>query len=62
MPLRRVHARSGSGRGRVGPRGVHGHQLQGMSERSDLAGTSQVNGGRKDRSSTHQRAVGEHNE
>jgi hypothetical protein len=33
-----------------------------MSERSDAAGTSQVDGGRENRSSTHQRAVGEHNE
>jgi hypothetical protein len=53
IPAAAPRARSGSGCGRVGPRGVHGHQLQGMSKRSDLAGTLQVNGGREDKSSTH---------
>jgi hypothetical protein len=38
-----VHARSGSRRGRIGPRSVH-HHLQGTSERSDLAGAPRVNG------------------
>jgi hypothetical protein len=62
LPLRRTHARSCSGRGRVRPCGVHSHPLQEMSERSDLAGTPQANGGREDRRSTHHRAVGKHNE
>jgi hypothetical protein len=55
-------ARSGSGRGWVGPRGVHGHELQGINEKSDLAGASQENGGREDGSPTYQRALGEHGE
>jgi hypothetical protein len=57
-----ARASSGSGCGRVGLCGMDGHQLRGMSERLDLAGASRVNGGRQDRRSTHQQAVGEHNE
>jgi hypothetical protein len=34
LPLLR-RARSGSGRGRVGPHDVHGHHLQGVSETPD---------------------------
>jgi hypothetical protein len=48
VPATTPRARSRLGRGRVGPRGVHGHQLQGISERSDLPGASQENGGRED--------------
>jgi hypothetical protein len=48
-----TRARLGPGRGRVGPRGVYGHQLQGVSERSDLANASWVNRGKGDKGSTH---------
>jgi hypothetical protein len=40
-PAAAPRACSGSERGRVGPCGVHGHTLQGIRERSDLAGASQ---------------------
>jgi hypothetical protein len=36
-------ARPGSGRGRIKPRGVHGHHLQGMNENSSHAGALQIN-------------------
>jgi hypothetical protein len=62
VPATAPCAHSGSGCGRIGPRGVHGHHLQGTSEGSDLTGAPQVNDWREDRNSTHQRAMGEHKE
>jgi hypothetical protein len=48
-----ARARSGLGRGRVRPRGVHSHELQRINEKSDLAGALRTNGGREDGSPTH---------
>jgi hypothetical protein len=45
--LRRACARSGSGRGRVGPRGVHGHHLQGASETPDYDDATRINGSKR---------------
>jgi hypothetical protein len=59
--LRRVRA-LGLEAWRVGPRGIHGHELQGINKRSDLTGASQENSRGEDESSTHQRTLGEHSE
>jgi hypothetical protein len=42
-----ARTRSSSGRGQVGPCSVHSHQLQGMSEMSDLAGATRVKSAEK---------------
>jgi hypothetical protein len=47
-PLRRARTRSGSGRGQVGPRGVHGHYLQRTgkaSKHADIPRTGRTRGG-----------------
>jgi hypothetical protein len=60
-PLRRACARSGSGHGWVGPRGVHGHPLLGRMKCQSRGDTWQKNKG-KGEEPTHWRGVGEHNE
>jgi hypothetical protein len=55
-------AHSGSGRGRVGPRGVHSHHLQRASETPDYDDAPRINRPKRGGSPTHQRALREHDE
>jgi hypothetical protein len=59
-PAAAPRARSGSGRGRVGPRGVHGHPLLGRVKCQSHDSASRRN--KKGGEPTHRRGVGKHNE
>jgi hypothetical protein len=60
VPVAAPHARSGSGRGRVGPRSVHGHHLQRASETPDYDDAPRISRPKRGGSPTHQRALREH--